>query len=609
MKNNNEFYEKAIIIADSDEHRKKQIRSALDEEGFRRLIALDNQMGVVKKIAAFWRRRDEIGLIIINESLLDCAVPELFKSLGGTQDELDIPLFVLVERRTQSAIEMAPGSASQVTEVLIESINDAHFLSLVNFAITLKTERDLRQKQEDQLVSELTERRIMEARLKYLVTHDELTGLGNRRSLEKNLEIAIHRCTNFNQSGALLYLDLDRFNIINDIEGYDAGDRLLVEVVGLIRSALTSDQYIARIGADEFCIYLNNSRKENALATAERLRVALDEFRFIAGNDSYHVSASIGIALLTPRNRIAHPSKIIVQAHQACFVAKSHGRNLIHLFNQQDIELRTRQNDAHWVQQIREALLENRFHMEFQPVVRVSDGHITHYEVLVRMQDNKSRVFKPDEFIPVAERTGLIHHIDLWVVENAIDFLASLPDDQSYIALTINLSSLAFQEKSLLPLIMQKLDLTWADASRITFEITETETAAVANFEQTRGMVARIRALGCHFALDDFGTGFSSFNYLKNFPVDYVKIDGQFIQNLIEDETDQVLVKAMIEIAHKLGKRTVAEFVEKQSVFRLLESFGIDYVQGFLLGKPSPELLPSDRVEFPNSIERSVTTP
>ncbi len=219
----------------------------------------------------------------------------------------------------------------------------------------------------------------------------------------------------------------------------------------------------------------------------------------------------------------------------------------------------------------------------FQPIIRVSDGSVSHYEALIRMQGDGDRIYLPDEFIPLAERTGLIRRIDFWVVDKAIDMLASLPREHP-VSLSINLSSGGLQDPSIISLVRRKLDMTFVSPSRITFEITET--AAVSSFSKTREMVARLRALGCSFALDDFGTGFSSFNYIKNFPVDYLKIDGTFIVNLIDDPTDQVLVKSMIDVGHTLGKKVIAEYVESPGVLDLLRRFGVDYVQGYHLGRP-----------------------
>jgi len=276
-------------------------------------------------------------------------------------------------------------------------------------------------------------------------------------------------------------------------------------------------------------------------------------------------------------------------------MAKENGRNLVREYNENDISVQERRHDIYLVPLIRKALLEKQFFLVYQPVVDLSDGHISHYEALIRMKGNEE-VIGPSDFIPVAERMGLIHSIDLWVVEEAIDFIAQQSSELNQVSIAINLSSVAFQDESLLPAIKEKLDLTFVDAKRITFEITET--AAVENFEKTREMIMNIRALGCKFALDDFGAGFCSFNYLKTFPVDYVKIDGQFIRNLINDETDQVLVKSMAEIATKLGKKTIAEFVETPEIIVKLKEMGIDYGQGYVFGKPEEALLSGNTVSI-----------
>ncbi len=286
-------------------------------------------------------------------------------------------------------------------------------------------------------------------------------------------------------------------------------------------------------------------------------------------------------------------------------MAKENGRNLIKEYNENDSSVQQRHHDIYLVPLIRKALLEKRFFLEFQPVVDLYNGSISHYEALIRMRGDETDGLGPAEFIPVAERMGLIHSIDLWVVNEAIDFLAHLPADQADVSLAINLSSVAFKDDTLLPAIKEKLEINWIDAKRITFEITET--AAVENFESTRQLILQIRALGCKFALDDFGAGFCSFNYLKTFPVDYVKIDGQFIRNLINDETDQVLVKSMVEIATKLGKKTIAEYVESVEIIDKLKEIGIDLGQGYVLGKPKPDLVESNKVFFDSLIAQTST--
>ncbi|HEY4732087.1 MAG TPA: EAL domain-containing protein, partial [Gammaproteobacteria bacterium] len=247
---------------------------------------------------------------------------------------------------------------------------------------------------------------------------------------------------------------------------------------------------------------------------------------------------------------------------------------------------------VYWVPRIRDALANNKFRLLFQPVINLSTGVTQHYEALIRMTGDKDELITPDKFIPIAERMGLIHDIDLWVVKHAIDVLHQLPAHQSNLSLNINLSSHAFQDPALLPLVRDRLASTGVAANRITFEITET--AAVANFEQTREMVCQLRELGCSFALDDFGAGFSSFNYLKQFPVDYQKIDGGFITNLVNDPIDQTLVKSIIEIARTLGKHTVAEFVESAEVLNMLKEYGANYAQGYHIGKPTQHFQTTD---------------
>lgn len=590
IRNDHSIEGKAILIADGDESSYQEITSILRAEGYKNILWVKDGSQLLAKLREFYSRLDELGMIILSHKLPNCQVTEICQSISRFEEHSRIPLVITTESTADSKQPIIPSECKKnAIELLSKPLNKSELNSLVHLSLLLKRERDIRREHEESLVDELSERKVMEARLKYLISHDELTGLANRRSLEKALELSIHHCRNFNRCGSLLYLDLDNFNVINDIEGHDEGDRLLISVVKQIRKDLDKSQHIARIGADEFCILLEGVDQKQALDLAERLRLRLDEHHFVTGDKSYHVSASVGVAMLERSEAISRPSEIISHAHQACYIAKAQGRNKTHLYDNRDTATHKLRDDVHWVPIIREALSLNRFVLNFQPIVRLADGEVSHYEVLVRMKGEGDSLIGPDQFIPVAERMGLIHHLDMWVVENAIDFLASLPATDSRTSLAVNLSTYAFQDEALLPLIKHKLETTWVSASRLTFEITET--AAINNFDKTRALVSKVRALGCRFALDDFGAGFSSFNYVKNFPVDYLKIDGQFIQNLINDETDQVLVKAMIDIAKSLGKRTIAEYVENIETAELLKEFGVDYVQGYLLGKPSAQLL------------------
>lgn len=604
--------EKNILIIEHDKERLAVLQNILSKAGYRKLICAADQEQVFEVIRPFQGKIDEIGVI-----LLDYQLPQSdtlkFSQLLTTLDGHDaIPLLFLADKTITLDDELVGRchEANAATIIHYPS-KDGEIIPLISLALALKNERDERIAHEEKLVSELSERRIMEARLQYLVAHDELTGLSNRSGLEKALDFAILRCNNFKQHGALLDIDLDQFKVVNDIEGHEVGDRLLVEMAVLIRSTLDNNAFISRVGSNLFQVLLSKVQKDKALDIAEQLRMTIDEFDFKSGDNTYNISASIGVALLAPLEKIRRPSELMSKAHHACYSAKTLGRNRVSLFEGDDEHLITLRDDAKWVPQIRRALSEDLFQLVFQPVVKMSDGRVSHYETLLRMVGEGNELLSPEHFISVAERMGLIHHIDLWVVSHIIDYIAALPKSKEDICFTVNLSSHALQGDYLLPVLKKKLEATWISPSRLTFEITET--AAVTNFEKTRLMVSKIRALGCRFALDDFGAGFSSFNYIKNFPVDYLKIDGQFINNLAVDQADQVLVKSMIDVAHSLGKKAIAEYVSNAEILRLLKEFGVDYIQGYLVGVPAVELLTDTHVSInglmnkPIDIEKLIT--
>lgn len=593
---------KIIIIAETDERVIAQISQQLLELGFTHCRLAKNGQEIYRIVRDYYDNSDALGLVIVSEDLPDCSINELRQVFSGSQQEVFVPLLLLKNDSANSDVAKIPSanhfSLPKKSYTVIE-------LGLtVNFLLLLKNEQQLRCKQQERLLTQLAERKVLDAKLKYLVAHDELTGLLNRNSLEQHIRLTLNRNSGktFKQESVLLFIDIDRFSLINELEGFEVGDRFLVQVICLIRETLNSTGLLARIGSDEFCLYLENADMATALAWAEKIRSALDSFRFMMGKVAYSITVSIGISSLKSAKFILHPGELISQAHQACCMAKSNGRNMIWEYSSQDTVVKERHRDFFWVPIIRDALHDQHLFLVFQPIVNLMSGDVSHYEALLRLRTEDGTIITPTEFIPAAERMGLIHGIDLWVIEHAIDYLAALPDHLANISLTINLSSVAFQDKSLLPTIKQKLEMTWVSAERITFEITET--AAVDNFQQTSLMINQIRALGCRFALDDFGSGFSSFNYLKKFPVDYVKIDGQFIQNLANDETDRVLVRSMHQIAKKMGKKTIAEFVECPKTIEILREIGINYGQGYIFGRPSEQLLAISSLPLTNLLPK-----
>ncbi len=581
--------QEVIIIAETDKSAVARITEELQDNGFYNFKFAVNGAEIYKITRTHYENPETIGLIIVSEDLPDCQIKDLYQSFSHGDGGVFIPLIIL-KKDLYPDYGWNLGSRYLVHH-LKERYSPVELQMTVNFFICLKNEKYLRYKQQERLLTELAERKLVDAKLQYLVIHDQLTGLLNRSSLEQHIQLTLNRNSsrNFSQDSVLLFIDLDRFSLFNELEGFDVGDRLLIEVIGLIRSTLNNVGLFARIDSDKFGLYLENSTVQRAEIWSKKIKIALDGFRFLIGAIAYNITASIGLSSLNSAKSMLHPQELISQAHQACCMAKTYGGDTVWKYDSEDSVVRERHRDIYWVPIIRDALINERFFLVFQPIVRLINGEVSHYEVLIRLRAEEGVVVSPGEFIPAAERMGLIHGIDLWVVESAIDYLAALPVELSHIALAINLSSVAFLDLSLLPMIKQKLEMTGVRAERLTFEITET--AAVENYKQTRSMINHIRALGCHFALDDFGAGFCSFNYLKNFPVDYVKIDGQFIQNLVKDETDQMLVRSMHQIAKKMGKKTIAEFVECPETIKLLREIGINYGQGYIFGKPSEQLL------------------
>ncbi len=610
MEISNNLKEKLIIIAASDVELVIKIRTFLKNNGFDNIRLANNGKKIYEILRPLYSQPEQVGLIIASEDLPQCKFMEMCLTLSCNKGGATVPFIVLNSNDSKkdfATIENENLYSKSLIHTIPLPINFSEFLLIVKFQLRMKQERILRYKHEEHLINELAERRVVDAKLKYLVVHDELTSLLNRQNFERRLRLILNQTNGLHQKGALLFIDLDMFSLINELEGFDVGDRLLVEVVSIIRKKISKDDLFARIGSDEFCLFLDNQSEKEALRFAEKIRRDVYDTRYFIGDACYSSSISIGVSSLKTKKAVYHPGELISRASQACLMAKENGRNMIWEYNEKDDRIRQRDKDIYWVPLIRRALVERRLFLVFQPIVDLQTGIISHYESLIRMRGLNNEVIEPEQFIPVAERVGLIHRIDLWVIEQSIDFLATLSSTLKNISLAINLSSLAFQDENLLPTIKEKLDLTWVDPKRIIFEITET--VAVNKVEQTQDLIKKIRELGCKFALDDFGAGFCSYSYLKSFSIEYIKIDGQFIRNLVNDEMDQVLVKSMVDVANKLGKKTIAEFVETPATVKKLTELGVNMGQGYIFGRPHTQLLTDKYISLDKLEDTSLDFP
>jgi diguanylate cyclase (GGDEF)-like protein/PAS domain S-box-containing protein len=426
---------------------------------------------------------------------------------------------------------------------------------------------------------DITERKRFEAELSHLATHDGLTGLLNRRGFEEALTSAIRQ-----SAGALLYLDLDEFKYINDSQGHRAGDGLLRNLAAALSAHGRQGDVLSRVGGDEFAMLLPKADLGEARAVAESILEVLRQQPLDAGGQPVSITASIGVALFPAHGETLEA--LLVHADQAMYQAKAHGRNVVAIY-QPDADFSAQvQRRLTSERLIRQALEQNGFVLYAQPILDLATGHIPHYELLLRMLDAGGDLLPPAAFLDVAERFGLIHQIDRWVVRQAIGLMARLEQEGQQICLEVNLSARALTDAELLVLLRRELAATGIDPHRLVFEITET--AAIADIDAAMAFVHEMKALGCRFALDDFGAGFSSFDRLKRLPVDYLKLDGSFIRNLPSDEEDRHLVKAMVDVARGLGKRTIAEFVENGETLEKLQESGVDYAQGYHVGRPRP---------------------
>ncbi|MBW6476721.1 MAG: EAL domain-containing protein [Chromatiales bacterium] len=455
-------------------------------------------------------------------------------------------------------------------------------LQRLALAARMVSERHLRLREQLNFRQKLAEQRVMEARLNYLADHDELTDLANRQAFERALGKVIEQGRHRQITHALLYLDLDRFKLHNDATGHEAGNALLRQLSNLLRQALPAEYLLARLGSDEFAVLLQATDEQEARRIAEQLRQMVATIEPDGREIVYHLGVSIGLSMILPGS-IGAASQAMVQAEQACFMAKGRGGNCVHRFSMDDNALRDLHEDMHWASPIRTALAKDRLFLTYQPLLTLNTGMISHYEALVRIPAELGGNEKSAQFMLAAERLGLATQIDRWVIDSSIDFLR----DNLAISLGVNLSSHAFQEPTLTDLIQQGLERTGIAPERLTFEITET--AAIMNFSETRRMVDHIRELGCRFALDDFGSGFSSYHYLKHFPVDMLKIDGSFVSGMRNDLRDEAIVRSMIDIGRSLGKEVVAEFVEDADTLQRLDAMGIHHAQGYYIGMPTLE--------------------
>lgn len=402
---------------------------------------------------------------------------------------------------------------------------------------------------------------------------DPLTGLPTHQDLVHVLHD--------HAAGALLYLDLDRFELINEALGRPSGDRLM-SMAACLLAANARDDLLVRIGGDEFAVLVRDASVEEGVAVAERIRRAVNDIRLHESGHTIDLSVSIGVAVIGAE---VPAEEGLRRANVACRAAKAQGRNRVETYRAALSEEAQTLDDARWSIELKDAIRYGRLELDFQPIVGVGDNRVSHYEVLVRLAHDDGARVDAGEFIPTAERFGLIGEIDRTVISDTLERMSAEAGRGNVMRCAINLSGCSLREEATLHFIQQELEASGVDPANVTFEITET--AAIENLAQARHAIETLRALGCRFALDDFGKGLSSLTYLRYLPVDYLKIDGTFVRDLGNDPVNQAMVRSLNELGHSLGIQTIAECVEDRETLETLDRIGVDFAQGYLVGRPS----------------------
>ena len=457
---------------------------------------------------------------------------------------------------------------------------------------TIASIRDSEKKVEGQVIAirDVTQLREMSDKISYQASHDALTGLYNREAFSQSLKGMINSANKENRQHALIYLDLDQFKLINDTIGHAAGDELLLETTGIMKNVFRSSDVCARLGGDEFGVLLSDTDQDTAYVIAQRLHNRLSERRLIWDKTAFNIHSSIGLVTIDAASEDIH--SVLAAADDACYIAKDEGGRRIRVYKTSDSTFKKRRGEMQWVTRLTRALEEDRFELFYQNIIPISQAaketQMKKFELLIRMVDEEGNIIPPADFLPAAERYNMMPSIDRWVINTAMGMYNKVAAQNGTVGkrmiFTINLSAESMADEHFLEFIQNQIKSHGVKPSDFCFEITETVT--ISNMTTASKFIHELKALGCTFALDDFGSGFSSFNYLKNMPVDYLKIDGSFVKDMDENAVNSAMVEAINNLGHVMGIKTIAEFVRNRQILDRLKDLGIDYAQGYEIAKP-----------------------
>jgi len=437
------------------------------------------------------------------------------------------------------------------------------------------------------VTEDVTEARKLSEELSYQARHDLLTGLINRHEFERRLGHFLEEVADGQMTGAIFYMDLDQFKLVNDTAGHVAGDELLRQLSHELLGQIRNSDVLSRLGGDEFGVLLRGCDIEDALVVAEKIQRAVEAFSFAWANKKFRIGVSIGVVALGA-DSLPSPTEVLQAADTACYMGKEQGRNKVVVWREDDDSVVLRHGEMQWIPRLNRALEEDRVVLMAQPIISLHDppGTMEWYEILIRLRGDDDELIEPGAFLPAAERYGLAPQLDQHVVSSALAWFDRHKPGGRLPKLSINLSGASLNKSGFCSFLTAELSRSEDYARQLNFEITET--AAISNLTDANRTMTMIREFGCTTALDDFGSGLSSFAYLKNLSMDYLKIDGVFVRDIADDPFDLAIISSIQEVSRVMDKKTIAEYVESEAIFRELQRLGVDYAQGYWVGPPVP---------------------
>lgn len=548
----------------------------------------------------------EQKIVYINPEAENLLSSKLRRVMGRKYSQVFTLLNAKTRRVLQGAISLNHRDSQSVTkECLLQTHNNQTF-TIELMHVYLREYEDQQQDHSMLILRNITERKALESKLSNLETYDGLTRLLNRKSFDAQVKQLIENAHKHNSKHVLAYFSIDQFQVINDTVGYASGDNLISSMGDLIKKHILKPlDIVGRVGANEFAVVFCERKLTSAIKSIQDILKDVSNYQFMARGQQYSISMSAGFVVLN--HETTSSARAMSEANTACNLASKKGGNRVSAYRAEDNEIQKLEGNLEWVMILKKSLQENRFRMHAQPIHRLEPNEFkkpfNHYELLIRLSDEKGNPISPGEFISAAEYYSMMPALDRWVIHHVLQQISTIPDQSPLPVFAINLSGQSLNDPQFLDFILQEIAVSKVHPQMLCFEITEQ--VAVEDLTLINTLIASLKALGCKFSLDDFGTGVSSYGYLRSLDVDYLKIDGSFVKNIVNDDVAKTMVQSINQVGHTMKLEIIAEYVENQEIIEMLREIGVDFGQGYEIARPGPL---SEVIRHHQVIKRSVET-